>query len=503
MSDLPANSPRMMRLLNCEAVLRHALDADQITAGEIMEITGLTRATVLGVFSDLVEQGWLRERSEPGPVPTVRGGRPAKLYRVPSAAGLLVGLDAGEHRMRAAVTDLRGERRVVRQVVLDARIVTGGSGVAGAGGSGSGDSGAAGSDAERWEANWDPQEVARQRRAVAATLVAELLDEIGARPEDVLLSVVGVPAPVDVNGHSPTGDKGFWAAMNPGFTDVLPGRVVVENDANLAAIAEYSWILKEDDDGVSATDDGGSDSDGGSGRGGDVGGHEGVGDHEDVNGHEEESGRESVSGNVATLLSGERLGAGLIVDGRLLRGARGGAGELRALDLIGDAGSSYGFGALARQWAQEMVAGRDSAAGRGVSGDLELDQDGTPREHNGPFFPLPEDGRIGAEWVFEAATHGDPRAQEIIERLGQRLATVALVVGTLLDVSKVVIAGALADAAEPVIQAAREQVIGKHYPPVPEIVASRLGGDVVVHGAIEQARNLLRANPLSFTPAGG
>lgn len=37
--------------------------------------------------------------------------------------------------------------------------------------------------------------------------------------------------------------------------------------------------------------------------------------------------------------------------------------------------------------------------------------------------------------VFEAATHGDPRAQEIIERLGKRLATVALVVGTLLDVS--------------------------------------------------------------------
>lgn len=491
----------MMRLLNCEAVLRHALDAAQITAGDVMEITSLTRATVLGVFSDLVAQGWLEELSESGPVPTVRGGRPAKLYQVPSGAGLLVGLDAGEHRMRAAVTDLRGERRVTRHVVLDAGIVTGrseegpgadggdtGSGDSGAGGgSGAGDSGVAGSGAESWGANWDPQEVARQRRAAAATLVAELLDEIGARPEDVLLSVVGVPAPVDVNGHSPTGDKGFWAGMNPGFTDVLPGHVVVENDANLAAIAEYARLLKEDDDGVSASDDGGSDSDGGSG----ASGHVDVSGHEEVNGHEDAGGHEGVSGNVATLLSGERLGAGLIVDGRLLRGARGGAGELRALDLIGDAGSSYGFGALARQWAQEMVAGRDSAAGRGVAAG------------GGPFFPLPADGGIGAEWVFEAATHGDPRAQEIIERLGKRLATVALVVGTLLDVSKVVIAGALADAAEPVIQAAREQVIGKHYPPVPEIVASRLGGDVVVHGAIEQARNLLRADPLSFTPAGG
>lgn len=141
---------------------------------------------------------------------------------------------------------------------------------------------------------------------------AGLLDEIGARPEDVLLSVVGVPAPVDVNAQSPTGDRGFWAGMNPGFADVLPGRVVVENDANLAAIAEHARLLK--DDGVGSGDDNPSGSSG-------------------------DSGRDGAIGNVATLSSGERLGAGLIVDGRLLRGARGGAGELRALDLIGDAGS--------------------------------------------------------------------------------------------------------------------------------------------------------------------
>lgn len=436
-----------------------------------MEITGLTRATVLGVFSDLVEQGWLEELSEMGPVPTVRGGRPAKLYRVPSGAGLLVGLDAGEHRMRAAVTDLRGGRRASRRIVLDAEsssgwVVTGdvglgtGSvaggavGVRAAGGAG----GASAGGAERRDASWDPQEAARERRAAAAALVAGLLDEIGARPKDVLLSVVGVPAPVDTNGQSPAGDRGFWAGMNPGFADVLPGQVIVENDANLAAIAEHARLLgDEDGDGLGA---------GSSGTGG-------------------------ASGNMAALLSGERLGAGLIVDGRLLRGARGGAGELRALDLIGDAGSSYGFGALARQWAQDMVAAPRDNAGD----DEQLDGDSE-------FFPLPEDGRVGAEWVFEAASHGDPRAQAIIERLGKRLATVSLVVGTLLDVSKVVVAGALADAAEPVIQAAREQMIGKHYAPVPEIVASRLGGAVVVHGAIEQARNLLRADPLSFTPVG-
>ncbi len=492
----------MMRLLNCEAVLRYALDADQITAGDVMEITGLTRATVLGVFSDLVEQGWLEELSEVGPVPTVRGGRPAKLYRVPSGAGLLVGLDAGEHRMRAAVTDLRGERRAMRQIVLDSEsstgwVVTGDVGVrAGVGDAGGGEVRAGGAGAgggERRDASWDPHKVARERRATAAALVAGILDEIGARPENVLLSVVGVPAPVDSNGRSPVGDRGFWAGMNPGFADVLPGRVVVENDANLAAIAEQARLLGDEDEaglGADSSGDGGSDSGGESGDG--SGDSDESGGGEDTSGREEVGGHASASGNMAALLSGERLGAGLIVDGRLLRGARGGAGELRALDLIGDSGSSYGFGALARQWAQEAVAAHGDQMG--VDEQLKGDSE---------FFPLPEDGRVGAEWVFEAASHGDPRALEIIERLGKRLATVSLVVGTLLDVSKVVVAGALADVAEPVIQAAREQMIGKHYAPVPEIVASRLGGAVVVHGAIEQARNLLRADPLSFTPVGG
>ncbi len=109
----------------------------------------------------------------------------------------------------------------------------------------------------------------------------------------------------------------------------------------------------------------------------------------------------SAIGNVATLLSGERLGAGLIVDGRLLRGARGGAGELRALDLIGDAGSSYGFGALARQWAQEMVAAH--RGDRNPDGQPKSDGDGDGQSYgkdDGEFFPLPDDGHIGAEWVF-------------------------------------------------------------------------------------------------------
>lgn len=394
MFDPPANSPRLMRRLNCEAVLRYALDAREFTAGHVMEQTGLTRATVLGVFSDLVALGWLEELPGTGQAATLKGGRPSRLYGMPPGSGLVLGLDAGEHRFRAMLSDLHGDRRLTRRLPLEPLPASG-----------------------------------ADRLAAAERVVAELLDEAGATRGDVLLSVVGVPAPVDTAGTSPRGDKGFWTTMNPGFTGVLPGRVVVGNDANLAAIAERAHLDDADEE------------------------------------------------NMATLLSGERLGAGIIVDGHLLLGAHGGAGELRALGVVDGAGSSEGIGALARRWAEELIVDADDA------------------------FPLPEGGRMDATWVFEAARSGHPQAEEIVARLGERLARVALILGTLLDVTKIVVAGAVAHSVEPVLEAARDHLTREHHPPVPEIVAGSLGGDVVALGAIEHALALLRSDPLGFTPA--
>lgn len=399
MPNRSATSPGLLRRLNCEAVLRHALDTDQFTAGQVMDSTGLTRATVLGIVTDLVEQGWLMEVSGSTAAPSAKGGRPSRIYHIPHTAGLLLGLDAGEHRFRASMTDLRGEHHRTHHLTIDGP--------------------ASGQD----------------RLSTAANLIDQLLENANAKPTDVLLSVVGVPAPVDSTGQSPPGDRGFWTTMNPGFTQVLPGRVVVENDANLAAIAEHARMPDGD------------------GR----------------------------NGNMAALLSGERLGAGLIVDGRLLHGARGGAGELRVLEHVTGVGSSSGFGALAREWAKESTTRTNPENGRGL--------------------PSPEDSAIDAEWVFTAAGRGDPRAQEIIERLGRRLASVALLLGSLLDVTTVVVAGAVAQAAQPVIDEARRQLSNDLHAPVLEIVASGLGGDVVALGALQHALQLLKVDPLSFTPA--
>ena len=56
------------------------------------------------------------------------------------------------------------------------------------------------------------------------------------------------------------------------------------------------------------------------------------------------------------LLVGEGIGAGLMIDGRLVRGRRGGAGEMRFLDRVEGVGSPDGLALLARQWAVEAIA---------------------------------------------------------------------------------------------------------------------------------------------------
>jgi predicted NBD/HSP70 family sugar kinase len=226
--------------------------------------------------------------------------------------------------------------------------------------------------------------------------------------------------------------------MNAGFAEGLDGAVVVENDANLAALAEQA-----------ASADG-------------------------------------PLINAATLLMGERLGAGLIVDGRLLRGARGGAGEMRFLDvifadsLLTSAEATAGAGALARTWAREAMRASDAPSSlRRV-----------PEEH------------IQAEDVFHAAGEGDELAAGIIARLGSRLVRISLVLCSVLDVERIIVAGAIASAIEPVLVHARAELASDFYPPVPELAASTLGSEVVVKGAIESALARIRRNPLDFQPRG-
>ena len=406
-----ATSPQLMRTINMGRVLAHAWTVEAFTASEAMATTGLTRSTVIDVCDELVGKGWLRELSDARAVGDYRKGRPARRYELCGEAAVVVGIEAGYERMSVVVADLRGRQLVEANAEIPALT---------------------------------PQTVERladadERLRLARRLYDEAIAASAVDPAKVLAITVGVPAPVDALGASPTDGLGFWRLVNPGFAPVFQGCapiVTVENDANLAAIAE--------------------------------------GAHPDGAGKDVDS--------YIAMLMGEGIGAGLMIDGRLLRGRRGAAGEMRFLDKVHGVGSSQGLALLARVWATKAIESgslpRESLLGR-------LDP-GTLREHD----------------VAQAATAGDPAAVDIIERLASRLARICLVLGDMLDVDLVIVGGAAARSLPAVVEEAADILARSDDPTAPRLTGSALGAAEVTTGAVAHALSLVRQRALDLPLSG-
>lgn len=374
-----------LKLRNAGSVLTFAWTRDAFTASDAMAATGLTRTTVISLCLDLVERGWLEE------LPDTRAdgdryqkGRPARRYAFRADRAVIVGVDAGLHTVTTRVVDLRGRVLALTRTLL--------------------------------EDSWPPAE---ERVAAIDHSIAQGLASAGVDGDAVLCLVVGVPAPADAAGDSPDGANGNWRRMNPDLRRRLRGRartVIVENDANLAAVGEGTA---------------------GAGAGAD---------------------------SYATLLIGERFGAGLVIDGRLLRGSHGGAGEMHPLSQIRGVGDAHGIGNLLRSWVREA-----------------RDEDRIPA--TSPLNALPHDG-LHAEAVFRAAEEGDPFAAAVVDRAAERLARIAAVLAGMLDVERVIFAGVVAQSLGPMLSSARERLAKLMDLPPPELIASTLGGDVVGIGAV-------------------
>ncbi|CCH77836.1 putative transcriptional regulator, ROK family [Nostocoides japonicum T1-X7] len=284
-------------------------------------------------------------------------------------------------------------------------------------------------------------DTAEERRAAVGVAIDDLIRRAGRDAGDALAICVGVPAPVDRFGVSPIQRDGFWQRMNPDLVDALADRaplVRVENDASLAAIAE------------------------------------GV------------AGAAAGCENYVALLAGGRLGSGVVVDGRLLWGAHGGVGEMRALDHVDGVGGAVGLGHRAKEWAREAI--RD--------GDLD------PR---GALAALRPEALEGGT-VLELAAQGDPDAMRIATQVGTVLARVVRVLHSMYDPEIVVICGGVSSGMGLVVDTARELLATSLDFESPRIVVSQLGADVVAKGAVAAAVELARSHALDLlypTPAAG
>jgi glucokinase-like ROK family protein len=252
----------------------------------------------------------------------------------------------------------------------------------------------------------------------AADLVRRTLAGTGVPDASVIGVGMGVPGPVD---HR-TGRVGSTSIL-PGWLGIMAGAemerriglpVAVDNDANLGALAESSW---------------------GAARG---------------------------SANVVYIKVSSGIGAGLVLGGRLHRGANGTAGEI-GHDIVDEAGPYCRCG---NRGCLEAVAG-----GSAITEVLSRNR----RE------------QLSLGQVLDLAQDGDLACRRVLAEVGRQLGVSAARLCNLVNPDLVVLGGMLARAGDLVLEPMRESVrrfgVDSARDAV-EIVPSALGERAGVLGAL-------------------
>jgi len=180
--------------------------------------------------------------------------------------------------------------------------------------------------------------------------------------------------------------------------------------------------------------------------------------------------------NLICITIGTGIGSGLIINGKLVRGASNAAGEIGHIKLemhdgllcgCGDSGcfEAYASGPSIVAMAKEYVQGGKSAKYRELAGSI--------------------DG-ITPAIVAQAAQEGDVVAQKIFERMGEYLGIGLASVVNLLNPEKIVIGGGVADAGDILFTPLRKTLKDRAMPiqaEAVEVVHAKLGNTAGIIGA--------------------
>jgi predicted NBD/HSP70 family sugar kinase/biotin operon repressor len=223
----------------------------------------------------------------------------------------------------------------------------------------------------------------------SARMVDEVLAEAGVRRADVAAAGIGIPGPVD-RARGTVGSKTIlpgWLGLR--IADEMAARlalpVEIENDANLGALAELTW---------------------GAGRD---------------------------CSNFAYIKAATGIGAGIVIDGRLLRGATGTAGEIGHTTLDGAGALCY----CGNRGCLETVASGPAIVhlvGNGDGGGLTLTQ------------------------VIDLAAEGDVRCRRALSDAGREIGIAIAGLCNLINPERVVIGGVLSRAGDLVLDPIRASI---------------------------------------------
>lgn len=262
-------------------------------------------------------------------------------------------------------------------------------------------------------------------RRLAMELVERCLARAGEPLSAVAFVGVGVPGPVGAGGGTlvqPPNMPGWDGVAVPAWLGTELGvPVVAENDANAAALAEARF---------------------GAGRN---------------------------TPDLVYLKAATGVGAGIVVGGRLFRGARGGAGELGHVSIneAGPPGPSGNPGSLESYASVPVIEA--AARSRALAGERTT---------------LPDGADLAA--IARAADGGDPLARSVLEEAGAHLGVAVATLLNLLNPSLVVLGGRLALAGEHVLGPVR-RVVGERTLKInreaARLVLSELGPRAGLQGA--------------------
>jgi predicted NBD/HSP70 family sugar kinase len=396
---MPA-SPSTARAINDRLALRHLQQEGPLTAGQLKQLTGLSRPSVADLVERLADAGLIAVVGESG---TRRRGPNARLYGIVGDRAHLAALDVRTEGVSVIVSDLVGRMLTEAAVPIGGEMGTG----------------------------------AAVEHAVA--LVEQAVKEAGALAQPPpggeegrgRLHTVGIGAPGLIDPASgelrastglPQWHRRLVATLQERFPQA---RVTVENETNLAAVAEQR-------EGAAADQD-----------------------------------------TFVLLWLGHGTGAAVVLDGTLRRGASGGTGEIGFLPVPGTSvlpsatGCDGGFHSLAGSAAIAGLAVEHGVAGR-------------PAGHE------PAAAALVRAAVAGPRTAG---ADRFLDALADRLAIGAASVVAVLDPGCVVLGGEVGQAGGVELAARVASRLRRMSPLPTEVRAGTLGGAAVLRGALLTARD--------------
>ncbi|MFK3982206.1 ROK family protein [Micromonospora sp. NPDC050397] len=395
-----------VRATNLAVVLRHVRAHAPCSRADIAASTGLNKATVSSLVADLIDRRLLRETG----LTENRIGRPATMLVLDGGPYAAIGIEVAADQLTVVAVDLGGT-----ELLTWRRAFTG------HGGTGT-----------------------RAVSAIAA-LANRATGRLAAQGRAVLGLTVGVPGLVDGAGTVRTSPGLGWrdlplgadlrrALREPSF------EVVIDNDANLAALAEHR------------------------------------------------QGPYAGTANLVHLTAGAGIGAGVIADGRLLRGGRGFAGEIGHL-CLDPRGPACPCG---RRGCLEALAGVPALIRRVLP---DATQDGPVTDF------APEVERVRAR-----ARQGDRMVLEALTETGRHLGHGLAALANLVNPEVVLLGGYFVTLAPWLLPAAEGELAARTVAPEAggaRLAASALGPGAAAVGGAARALAMVDAGRLPSAPLAG